>query len=142
MSSRVPIRLHPVTLCPNRTKAGRPSIGEPSDELASFHFFKNHRTLFTMLGRVYAVASSAFCRGAMKEELLHVGGSEEEAVVEVPVESVVVSASVSRRVGWRCIGGRFWKCGLEGLGSFGVKVKVSCVTRRSFWRTHLSRRCE
>jgi hypothetical protein len=40
-----------------------------------------------MLGRVYAVASSAFCRGAMKEELLHVGGSE-EAGAEVPVESV------------------------------------------------------
>jgi hypothetical protein len=45
-----------------------------------------------MLGRVYAIASSAFCRGVMKEELLHVGGSE-EAVAEVPVESGVGSAS-------------------------------------------------
>jgi hypothetical protein len=43
-----------------------------------------------MLGRGFAVASSAFCRGAMKEELLQsesrVGGSE-EAVAEVSLES-------------------------------------------------------
>jgi hypothetical protein len=68
---------------------------QKANEVDTSFTFSNHRTLFNMLGRVYAVASSAFCRGAMKEDLLHVGGSEEAgAGAEVSVESVVVSASV------------------------------------------------